>query len=632
MSTSKYGRSSSDSIASDQEHEKTILMGQYQGTATPSADSFDEGYASDPPSQNRWTEQMSRTRLRLEKTLHASQLQSVIQSFMLKLRKVMRSLPSNSRRAKLQQTIIPLLLFLLPSFVYKPTSRPRKANSFAYLDGLRGVAALFVMIHHYTCQFAPALLEGWGNDLSADGTNENRWFFQLPFFRVIHSGSFMVVLFFAISGCVLSLRCLRLAQNRKKSEFMSALASSVFKRWLRLHLPVIASMCIALFISRMEWWARLQPDWLAPPGAPTLNTTTVPTNLTILSPVTLTAVEVLEEGVSTGTKMLARSSVLAERKLRIKWDWTGAAKNESLTFQLTDFFFAAINVCDPFGNGQAPGLQAAGYNAGMILWTIPIEYFGSIVVYITLLGIAWTRTWVKLAILGFLICWCQFTVKWHLATFLNGTFIAELTLIKESRASERFELPLNDLPAGADEKPGPVNTIDMLLSKFSKTEVTTIFWILLFLTGIYIGSIPQINWGSSPGFITLRYLIPGWYFAKELFYPCLGASFIMFSITYSPHVQCLFLTPIAQYLGRISFSLYLLHTQIMCSLGIRVMSAAMNIVGGGETYFQFTLGLLLGGMVVLPTTFWVADVFCRGVDEKSVLFARWVAGKALVWA
>jgi peptidoglycan/LPS O-acetylase OafA/YrhL len=552
---------------------------------------------------------------------------------MLKLRKIMHFLPSISRREYLQHSIIPFSLFLLPSFVYKPTSRPRKINSLAYLDGLRGVAALFVMIHHYTCQFAPALLEGWGNDLSADGTNENRWFFQLPLFRVIHSGSFMVVLFFAISGCVLSLRCLRLGRQRKKPEFLSALAGAVFRRWLRLHLPVIASMCIALFISRMEWWTHLQPDWLAPPRAPTLNTTIVPTNLTILSPAALTAVEVLEEGVSNGTKILARSSILVERKMRIQWDWTAATKNESLAFQLTDFFFAVINVCDPFSGGQAPGLQAAGYNAGMILWTIPIEYFGSIVVFITLLGIAWTKTWVKLAMLGCLICWCHYTVKWHLATFLYGTLIAELTLIKEARASEPYELPpCNDVPAVADKKDRPINVIDIILSKISKPEVSTVFWILLFVTGIYIGSIPQINWGSSPGFITLRYLIPEWYFAKDLFYPCLGAIFIMFSITYSPHIQFLFLTPIAQYLGRISFSLYLLHTQILCSLGIRVMSAAMNMVGGGETYFQFTVGILVGAIVMVPATLWAADVFCRGVDEKSVVSARWVAGKALVWA
>jgi hypothetical protein len=65
--------------------------------------------------------------------------------------------------------------------------------------------------------------------------------------------SIMVDLFFAIPGCVLSARGLKLVKHGKMSEFLSSLISSVFMRWLRWHLRVIASMCIALFISRMEW-------------------------------------------------------------------------------------------------------------------------------------------------------------------------------------------------------------------------------------------------------------------------------------------------------------------------------------------------------------------------------------------
>lgn len=634
MPSASYGSPSSDSIWSDEEEqEKTTLMEEYQGIATPS-EALDEGYASDTPRRYRWRTRMSRTRYQLGKTLQMSKFQSIfasprlqmlkllnsVQSFMISSRVQIKlpSFPKLPRRERLQHSLIPFLIFLLPSFwnPWSPTPRPRKLSSMAYLDGLRGVAALLVMIHHYTCQFTPALLEGWGSDIQPDGTNENRWFFQLPFFRVIHSGSFMVVLFFAISGCVLTAKGLKLARTRKRSEFMGSLISSVFRRWLRLHLPVIASMCIALLITRMEWWTHLQPDWLAPPGTPASNTTVVPangTNVTILSTAPL-------------------SAVLVQKKFRAQWDWTAAAKNESLAVQVTDFVFAIIEVCDPFAGGAAPGLQSAGYNAGMILWTIPIEYLGSIVVFATVLGLAWTRTWFKLTMLGFFVCWCHYTIKWHLATFLSGTFIAELTLIKESEAVERNELPTNDLSAISNEKEDDLNIFYRVFPELApwKTQITTTFWISLFMIGIYIGSIPQINWKESPGFITLYHLVPSWYFAKDLFYPCLGAVFIMLSITYSPHIQSLFLTSFAQYLGRISFSLYLLHTQLLCSLGIRVMSAGVKLAGGGETYFQFAVGMLLGCMVMGPVTFWAAEVFTRGVDEKSVLFARWVASKALV--
>ena len=78
------------------------------------------------------------------------------------------------------------------------------------------------------------------------------------------------------------------------------------------------------------------------------------------------------------------------------------------------------------------------------------------------------------------------------------------------------------------------------------------------------------------------------------------------------------------------FSLYLLHIHVLCSLVIRVMPAAMKIVEGDETQVRFSIGFFLGSCIMAPLTFWAADVFTRAVDERSVRFARWVAGKALV--
>ena len=612
-------------------------------------ESLDEGYASDSSLQRRGRKRLLRKRFQLGKvlklrgiiqsfmtrpTLHIPQMRSSIQAFTSspKFWDAILSFPPLPIPERVQKLLISISIFLIPSFIHKPASKPEKRGSMAYLDGLRGVAAVIVMVHHYSCQFTPALLEGWGTDISASGISENRWFFQLPFFRVVHSGSFMVVLFFAISGCVLSRSGLRIARSRKRPEFLSSLASSLFRRWLRLHLPVIASMCVALFISRMEWWTHLKPDWLASSSSFPLNETTVPTNLTIQSIAPLTAVKIVEEANSSTVKMLARSAILAERKMRVQWDWRGATKNQSLAFQLTDFWGAVIDVCDPFAGGAIPGIRASGYNAGMILWTIPIEYLGSLVVFVTVLGLAWARTWFRLAMLCCLILWCHYRVKWYIATFLTGTLIAELTLIKEIRAAASNDLPIDDLPLDSGEKYLSSDFLSRLLSPIFPwtNRATTTFWILLWIIGIYIGSAPQIGWVSSPGFVTLRSLIPEWYLAKDLFYPCLGAIFMMLSITYSPTIQSLFLTTTAQYLGRVSFSLYLLHSQILCSLGIRVMSAAMKMIGGGETYFQFAVGMLLGGVIVVPVTFWAADVFTRAVDEKSVVFSRWVADRVLL--
>jgi peptidoglycan/LPS O-acetylase OafA/YrhL len=622
MTSTRYGSSSSNSVASDEDDlENDILLGEFKANSVASPETVDEGYASETPTQRRWAAHSGFQSVFM-RTPRMRKLQRIIQSLIAtpKVQNVIHWLDESPNWEPIKQSLVIFLLFLIPSFIYPWTSsKPRKFSSMAYLDGLRGVAALFVMIHHYTCLFTPALLEGWGSD------PENSWILQLPLIRVVHSGSFMVVLFFVISGCVLSARGLKLARSRKKPEFTGSLASSVFRRWLRLHLPVIASMCVALFVSRMQWWTHLQPDWLVPPGAPK-NLTVVEANLTIITPAPITNVSIVE-----AVSLLARSGNLAERsKFRLQWDWTGAKKNESLAFQLEDFVLGIIDVCDPFRGGGVPGLQSAGYNAGMILWTIPSEFLGSIVVFVVVLGIAWTRTWLKLSMLAFLVLWCHYTVRWSLATFLSGTFIAELTLIHEAHLFKLSQSQIT-LPTITDEKEAadPFKEMYELITPY-KGQIATTGWVALFVVGCYIGALPMLNWGSSPGFVTLRALIPSWYFAKDLFYPCLGSIFIMLSITYCSLIQKFFTTSIAQYLGRVSFSLYLLHTQVLCSLGIRVMTRCMKFVGGGETQFGFLMGITLGSAIMMPITFWAADVFMRAVDEKSVAFARWVAGKALV--
>lgn len=159
---------------------------------------------------------------------------------------------------EIQRLSKPYLLFLLPSFVCTRSNKSsRKLYPTSYLDGLRGVAALFVVIHHYSYTFTASSLQGW--HAAKDG-NHN-WFFQLPIIRVVHSGRFMVAIFFAISGYVLSHRSLKLAREGKPVELLDSLASSVFRRWLRLHLPVIASTFIAFLLARANVWTDMPPGW-----------------------------------------------------------------------------------------------------------------------------------------------------------------------------------------------------------------------------------------------------------------------------------------------------------------------------------------------------------------------------------
>lgn len=91
---------------------------------------------------------------------------------------------------------------LLPSFVtsyFRPnsTARPKRLHDTAYLDGLRGVAAFIVYLHHTQMQYNYESLYGYGSIAGADHI------LQLPFFKLLNAGPGAVALFFLISVGVL---------------------------------------------------------------------------------------------------------------------------------------------------------------------------------------------------------------------------------------------------------------------------------------------------------------------------------------------------------------------------------------------------------------------------------------------
>lgn len=81
------------------------------------------------------------------------------------------------------------LWFLVPSFIQEyisPPTKEKKLHPTAWLDGLRGYAALFVFWYHMMNPFHPHHLEGYGYNPSG-----SHWI-QLPIIRLVYSGNVMV--------------------------------------------------------------------------------------------------------------------------------------------------------------------------------------------------------------------------------------------------------------------------------------------------------------------------------------------------------------------------------------------------------------------------------------------------------
>ncbi|WP_269850238.1 acyltransferase family protein [Methanosarcina horonobensis] len=71
----------------------------------------------------------------------------------------------------------------------------------SYLDGLRGIAAVNVMIMHFFVALAPAMI--YGSELPSHFGNLDHLFSTTPL-GLIGAGNFSVCIFFVLSGYVLT--------------------------------------------------------------------------------------------------------------------------------------------------------------------------------------------------------------------------------------------------------------------------------------------------------------------------------------------------------------------------------------------------------------------------------------------
>ncbi|CAN9214679.1 unnamed protein product [Alternaria alternata] len=126
----------------------------------------------------------------------------------------------------------------------------------AWLDGLRGFAAFLVYLHHNQL---------WSHGGKGNLVFENSFGYEgryysaaFPFVRLFFSGGhFAVAIFFVISGYVLSLKSLRLIQEGKPSSASETVGSALFRRWLRLYIPVII---VTFAWTSFRHWSKLSLD------------------------------------------------------------------------------------------------------------------------------------------------------------------------------------------------------------------------------------------------------------------------------------------------------------------------------------------------------------------------------------
>lgn len=198
--------------------------------------------------------------------------------------------------------------------------------------------------------------------------------------------------------------------------------------------------------------------------------------------------------------------------------------------------------------------------------------------------------------------------RWPNILFFGGFILAELDHRRRALAtSETSNLPFSSSPRSG--------------------LAWSITYIFIFICGLYLGGQPELAVDKAPGWMTLFSLIPKHIRDKHRYWVTWGAILLIWSTSNSSLLQKIFTNRVSQYLGKISFSLYVLHGMVIHTLHYSLIDKLFKAVGN-DTFLHRETAFGVSAAVVTVVIFWAADVFMRVVDLPSVRFAKWVEGKA----
>ncbi|KAH6678790.1 acyltransferase family-domain-containing protein [Plectosphaerella plurivora] len=499
------------------------------------------------------------------------------------------------------------LMLFVPAYISWPISvftknpddaaaPPQRQGPTAYLDGLRGVAALVVYFNHGGYPWFYRLKFGYG------ATEEDTLFLQLPIVRAMHSGRASIAIFFVISGFVLSYKALIQMHQGKRHLVLNTLAGTTFRRPFRLFMPIAASTAVTALFVNLGLYYNFIP-YKPSKTLPQITTRKPPGSGTIFE-------------------------------------------------QYRHWFLITVEFVDSARRLGTTGFKsnhATSYNPA--LWTIPHEFRGSLFVLLLLLMFACARRWVNAVISTGLTIYLAFHGESTLFLFSTGMLLAELSIVLQPAPSPPVSL---DHPQRADRAGSVRRSVG--------TAVQHACTILLALVALCFLSFPENDGHKTAGYMALTNITPRGYGDGQVFWRCVGAVLFVTALIFSPParlfrslpwhqtpathsaeplLQQFFTTRFAQYLGRISYSLYLCHIPTFHIVGCHIMNPAMlawkqavmdaealepaagaELLAMASTAYNisFFWAVLINSLVL----FWVSDVFTKLVDEQVVRFLRWL--------
>ena len=446
-------------------------------------------------------------------------------------------------------------VLLLPSFLHEfvspSISRSGEASSTlhyerltgcsrhntSFLDGMRGCAAFGVFLEHFLIPF-------WDKIFYAYGGHEDTNIFQSSIVRLSHSGSPMVCIFFVISGVALSLRPAQLIRKGEWELLYRTLESMVFRRGIRLFAPALL-ISFALMLAAHWHLCDVQAavDYEGP-------------------------AEILDE-------------FWDKQPRHVAGFWSQG--KEWLSFVTAKLLMPSTWRATTTGHDYGD-LEHVEY--GSQLWTVSVEYWSSILLFITLLGSARLPNLIRLPLFAALALFSLTIGRWDMALFLYGSILASTPAFRPD----------------AEPKKRPV--------------LYNLAFVPMLALGLHLASFPELGGSHTPLFAWLTPIT-----TNSRTWQSFGAALIVSAVSQMGILRQMFSCTPLLYLGRISYGLYLVHIPLLVTFGWRIVPIMWELTGREESW-DYTFGLLLSFLIILAMTVWLADLSCRLLDEPCTSGAR----------
>jgi peptidoglycan/LPS O-acetylase OafA/YrhL len=352
----------------------------------------------------------------------------------------------------------------------------------------------------------------------------------------------MVSVFWVLSGISLSLKPLQLARSQSWEKLFDTMFSSIFRRALRLYMPVFFVQCCVITAACLGFYNHAYA-------------------------------------------------------LSKAWPFGGTNEKQFVVYdtnseQIQDWLKTMWKFANPF-RPMRPLYDVH-------LWTIPLEFRNSIILFATLVAYAKLKARVRIGLTAALYAFCVLVEEGDIALFIAGMGLAEYLLIQDERIKR---LPTSEKVQEAQRaRPKPV-------------------WIVVLFAGLHLLSWPAHKYETSPGYITLHNVFKPLFRSTELTFQRMGAAIFLLALCGSEWLRQPFRTSLAVYLGKISFPLYIVHGPVNHILGTSLVEFFWGFTGN-DTLVKYEMGVVVSFLCCTAVVVWLADLLTTLVDAPSVRFGR----------